>query len=150
MVHVLVIGCGNVQCGDDALGPMAIERLRVLLPNAEFVSCQQLAPELAEQLADCDFAVFIDAACEGEPGKVRIERLSPEAGEMASLTHNVNPAVPLALARELYGHAPHAMLVTGAGASFASGEGISKKGTEALNEICRLVPLLVRDFPVIC
>jgi len=143
---VLLIGYGNTLRGDDALGPMAIERLRTLLTGAEFVSCHQLGPELAERLAESDLALFVDAADGREPGTVEVKRLSPETVAGTSLTHHVQPAALLALAQTLYGRAPQAILVTGAGSAYDS-EGLSEKGYEALIEICRLVPLLVRDFP---
>ncbi len=146
MARVLLIGYGNTLRGDDALGPLAVERLRPLLADAACISCHQLAPELAAHLAECDMALFVDAAEDGEPGTVRVQRVSPAAGHAASLTHHVQPAALLALAEELYGHAPAAMLVTGAGAAFASHEGLSKHGREALDEICRLVPLLMREL----
>jgi Ni,Fe-hydrogenase maturation factor len=76
-----------------------------------------------------------------------VERLSPAAGNAASLTHHVKPSEVLELAQTLYGRAPQAMLVTGTGATFENIEGLSEKGHEALNEICHLIPLLVRDFP---
>lgn len=152
MLRVLLIGYGNTLRGDDALGPMAIERLRSQHLNAEladleFVSCQQLAPELAQRLANCDLALFVDAACDSEPGTVRLERLSPEAGDATGLTHHVEPAALLELAQALYGRAPEAVLVTGAGAAFESSEILSEQGQQALNEICRLIPRLIRDFP---
>ena len=148
MVRVLLIGYGNTLRGDDALGPLAIEQLRPLLPEAEFVSCQQLAPELAEPLARCDLAIFIDAACEGEAGTVHVERLLRQpTTEAASLTHHATPAALLELAHSLYLRVPQAMLVTGSGAAFEDHEGLGEKASDALNEICRLVPLLVRDFP---
>ena len=120
--RVLLIGYGNVLRGDDALGPMAVELLRPVLTGrvtgVELLSCHQLAPELAERLAHCELALFVDAADHGEPGTVRVQRLSPEAVDLASLTHYVQPSALLALARELYGRAPEALLVTGAGATF--------------------------------
>ncbi len=145
-MRVLLVGYGNTLRGDDALGPMALERLRPALPAVEFVSCHQLGPELAAELSAFDLAIFVDAR-EGEPGTVHVERISPESSAPASLTHHVKPAALLALALSLYGRAPQAMLVTGAGASFANHEGLTAKGEQALHEICRLVPLLIRDFP---
>jgi hydrogenase maturation protease len=143
---VLLIGYGNPLRGDDALGPMAVERLRPLLTGAELLSCHQLAPELAERLARCELALFVDAAACGEPGTVRVQRLRPQAEVNASLTHHLHPAALLELARALYGRAPEAMLVTGAGATFDSREGLSAKAREALQEICRLLPLLIQNF----
>jgi len=164
MARVLLIGYGNTLRGDDALGPMAVERLRPLLadlasatgsavsPEVELEHCYQLAPELAAQLAAVDLVIFVDAAAEGKPGLVRVERLSPQSSDAASsthaasLTHHVQPAALLGLTIALYGRAPEAILVTGAGANFESGEGLSEYGSAALNEVCRLVPSLVRDF----
>ncbi len=148
--RVLLIGYGNVLRGDDALGPMAVERLRSVLTGSatdvELLSCHQLAPELAEQLAHCKLALFVDAVDCGEPGTVRVQQLSPEAGDANSFTHHVQPASLLALARELYGRAPEALLVTGSGATFDGRESLSEQGRKALHEICRLVPQLIVDF----
>jgi hydrogenase maturation protease len=148
MARVLVIGYGNPLRGDDALGPRAVERLRPLLPrpvlsDAELLSCHQLSPELAERLAVCERAIFVDAAACGKPGTVRIQRLRPEAGGTDSLTHHTPPARLLALAQELYRCKPQAMLVTGVGERFRIGEGLSEAGAEALEEICRLLPRLL-------
>jgi hydrogenase maturation protease len=145
--RVLLIGYGNRLRGDDALGPMAVERLRPLLPDAELLSCHQLAPELAEPLAHCGLALFVDAAACGKPGTVRVQRLQPAPPSApANLTHHVHPSALLELARTLYGHAPEAVLVTGAGDTFDSRESLSEKGCEALHEICRIVPLLIQNF----
>jgi hydrogenase maturation protease len=145
---VLLIGYGNTLRGDDALGPIAVERLRPRLVDAECVSCHQLGPEVAERLAECDLVLFVDAAAEGDPGTVRVQRLAPETNQSTSLTHHVHPVTLLSLAKTLYGHVPEAMLVTGAGADFADGEGLSPHGRKAIDEICRLVPLLIRKIPI--
>ena len=149
MLRVLLIGYGNTLRGDDALGPMAIERLRPLLLDVECLGCQQLAPELAERLAECELAIFVDAACDGEPGLVRMERLSPKPGGIASLTHHLEAAALLELAQALYGRVPQAVLVTGAGAVFGNREGLSEQGQQALSEICRLIPRLIQDSSAI-
>jgi hydrogenase maturation protease len=147
--RVLLIGYGNTLRGDDALGPMAVERLRNELPKAEAIVCHQLAPELAEPITRCELALFVDASTEGDPGAVRVQPISADADHAASLTHHATPAALLALALELYGRAPRAMLITGTGANFESGEGLSDSGRAALDEICRIVPRLVREFSAI-
>ncbi len=88
------------------------------------------------------------------PGTVCVERLSPNASHVASLTHHVHPAALLELADTLYGRAPRAMLVTGVGTSFelregASREGLSEAASLALEEICRIVPELVKSYPAL-
>lgn len=148
--RVLLIGYGNVLRGDDALGPMAVEQLRPLLmgrlPNVELLSCHQLAPELAERLAHCELAIFVDAELCGEPGTAHVRRLSAVAVDITSLTHHVQPAALLALAHELYGRTPEAVLVTGSGATFDGGESLSEPGRKALQEICRLIPRMIVDI----
>jgi hydrogenase maturation protease len=122
---------------------MAVERLRPQLPDTDCISCHQLSPELAQRLTEYDLALFVDAAAGGEPGSACVQRLSPETAKRASLTHHVQPATLLLMAKTLYGRAPEAFLVTGAGTDFASREGLSQHGREAMDEICRLVPLLI-------
>jgi hydrogenase maturation protease len=149
MPRALLVGYGNTLRGDDALGPLAIERLRDLMPEVEFVSCHQLGPELAGLMATFDLAIFLDATSSGEPGTVRLERLSPEGSRAASLTHHLHPAVLLELAQTLYGRVPQAMLVTGAGASFENHEGLREAASRALVEMCRIVPRLLENFPAL-
>jgi Ni,Fe-hydrogenase maturation factor len=48
---ILVIGYGNELRGDDAIGQWV----------ARAVAAHQLTPELAEDLAHTDYAVFVDA-----------------------------------------------------------------------------------------
>lgn len=148
MARVLLIGYGNALRGDDALGVRAAERLRGLLSEAreaEVIACHQLAPELAEPLSRCELALFMDATSAGEPGSVCVQPLSAEDNNTASLTHHATPAALLALAHELYGHSPKAMLITGTGANFKSGEGLSDAGSVALEEICQTATRLVRE-----
>jgi hydrogenase maturation protease len=150
MKHVLLIGYGNRLRGDDALGPLAIERLRARLPEVESESCHQLAPELAAPLAQCELAVFVDAAASGEPGTVQVQRLYPTTAAQPITSHHLQPAALLALAQALYGHAPEAWLVTGSGERWESGAGLSARGAEALDAICRLVPRLLQISTAAC
>lgn len=150
MTRVLVIGYGNTLRGDDALGPRAAEHLRPLIFPAEVLACHQLSPELAAQLAEYDAAIFVDAAATGTPGEVRVSHVADSHGE-SSLTHHVSPAALLVLARQLYGRAPRALLVTAVGANFAlhaaEDAPLSSAAEDALKKICCLVPRLLRDFP---
>jgi hydrogenase maturation protease len=175
MARALIVGYGNPLRGDDALGLLAADRLRALLPEVAILTCHQLAPELAATLAECDAAIFLDATAEGTPGTVAVTRLAPQSSSAASLTHHVSPQTLLELAQTLYGHTPRALLVTGAGESFAPrheasptvasfvprqqeiptvpsaeyAESLSPSAREALEKICRLVPELLRGFPAL-
>lgn len=179
--RLLVIGYGNSLRGDDALGPVVIERLRArfdtprwnqqprdgLRPatgdgksepatssiesNIELLSCHQLTPELAAHVACFELVLFVDASAVGVPGAVSVEPVAPatlpaSSLPASSLTHQTQPAALLALALELYGHAPQAMLFTGAGADFRDGECLSAPAREAVEMICRLLPFCACDF----
>ena len=59
----LVFGWGNASRGDDALGPVFIERLRALgLPGVECLDDYQLQPEHALDLAGRTRVLFVDAS----------------------------------------------------------------------------------------
>jgi hydrogenase maturation protease len=169
--RAMILGYGNPLRGDDALGLLAAERLRALVPEAEILTCHQLTPELAAALAECDAAIFLDAAAMGTPGTVSVTRLTPQPSA-ASLTHHVSPKALLELAQSLYGHSPRAYLITGVGESFAPqapliasfepeqleistspseefAVELTPAAAAALEKICRLVPELLANFPAL-
>ena len=141
----MLIGYGNTLRGDDALGPAVAERLRGHLA-AQIISCHQLTPELASALAEAEIAVFVDAAQVGPPGLVRVEQIEPKATASDSFTHHVTPAALLEMALALYGRAPRTILVTGTGADFRDGEGLSPQGRELLEELATVVPAMIRQL----
>ena len=148
VLRVALIGYGNTLRGDDALGPLVVERLREQLPGPRYMICQQLGPEVAGLLAECDLAIFLDASVRGAPGEVHVEQLSPEqAAPVQHMTHHLTPVTLLAISKELYAHAPRTILVTAVGASFENYEGLSPQASKAVDEICKLVPTLIGDFP---
>lgn len=121
---VLVIGYGNTLRGDDAVGPLLAERLRQEVDSRRVVvlTCQQLTPELAGDLAGCGRAVFIDASREAAAGEIRCRPLTPGPGQSASLVHFLGSEQLLALARLVYGRAPAAYLVSVGGLRFDFGD----------------------------
>ena len=66
---VLIVGIGNPSLGDDALGPLLIERLETLLAqedpaaalNIELLSDFQLQIEHALDLLNRSLVLFVDA-----------------------------------------------------------------------------------------
>ena len=62
--ETLVIGLGNSARGDDALGPVAIERLRPRLPEHVRSLCHGgEAVSLMEAWGQADHVIVIDAVC---------------------------------------------------------------------------------------
>jgi hydrogenase maturation protease len=96
---ILVIGIGNPSRGDDAIGPLAIERLEAMdLSGVELLTDFQLQVEHALDLVGRREVVFIDATVAGE-GPFTFERLAPAADQSAT-THALAPAAVLHVYRQ--------------------------------------------------
>ena len=107
----LVIGYGNTLRGDDGVGPRVAEAIEKLkLPGVRTLVCQQLSPEYADPVSRAHTVVFVDAAVDA-PREVQFRKLEP--GESSQLmAHAADPRTMLALARDVFGHAPRAWWLT--------------------------------------
>lgn len=129
-VNRLVIGIGNSLRGDDGVGAL-------LADEAGGRSVQQLTPELAEDLAQLEAVLFIDAwlAPVEEAGTAeplpRLVELSP-APSAAVETHRLEPAQLLALSEALYNRRPRAHLLQVPAHAFAHGTALSDELQAAL------------------
>jgi hydrogenase maturation protease len=104
---LLVFGWGNASRGDDALGPMFIERLRASLVPDAGVDClddYQLQVEHALDLVGRERVLFVDASrlCEAP-----FEVLPLRAAQDASFsTHRLSPQALLQVFRQVQGAEP--------------------------------------------
>lgn len=146
MPRVLVAGFGNLYRRDDGAGRAVVNALRAALGRppleplddgfddlgrpVDTVVLHQLVPELAETLADYALVIFVDAHVGSVPELLREERLAA-AYQTPFVSHNTPPATVLALAQQLHGRAPEAVLLSLRGYDFDFGEGLSE-GTAAL------------------
>jgi len=106
----LVIGYGNELRGDDAVGPFvarAIEQKK--LPGVHVLVCQQLTPEIADDVARAGAVVFVDASVDAR--EVQVHDVAPAAGANA-INHSNTPAATLALAEAAFHRAPRAWWIT--------------------------------------
>jgi hydrogenase maturation protease len=110
---VLVIGYGNALRSDDGFGWHAAARLAddPRMAGATVLQRHQLTPELALDLSQASFAIFVDAST-GPAGIVTVRAVRDAADSTVTYTHHVDPSVLLALARDLYGRAPEAVTVS--------------------------------------
>ena len=110
-IPLLVIGYGNTLRGDDGVGPRVAETIEeLLLPGVQTLVCQQLSPEHADPVSQADRVIFVDASVE-EPRAVQARELTP--GKTTQLmAHAADPSTLLALASEVFGHAPQAWCLT--------------------------------------
>jgi hydrogenase maturation protease len=109
--ELLVIGYGNPLRRDDGVGPRVAEAVEELqLPGVRTLVCQQLSPEYADPVARARRVIFVDAAVDRTDG-VHFRKLEP--GETSQLmAHAADPRTMLALARDVFGHAPEAWWLT--------------------------------------
>ena len=108
---LLVIGYGNTLRRDDGVGPGVAEAVAGLaLPGVRTLACPLLTPELAEAVSQAHVAIFVDAAVDA-PREVQLRTLAP-AGSSQVMAHAASPATLLALARDVFGHAPEAWWLT--------------------------------------
>ena len=104
---LLVFGWGNPSRGDDALGPLCIERLRAAgmpVAQVDLLDDYQLQIEHALDLVGRSRVLFVDASLSC-PAPFEVSTLSsrPEAG---GTSHALSPQALLQLFRELRGEAP--------------------------------------------
>jgi len=153
-VRILVIGYGNTLRRDDAAGVKAAEAVQSLgLPDVEILVTHQLNPELAEELAQVDVAIFLDAGAGCERNPVSVKEVTPRSGA-TSIAHTGDPGYLLYLSKLAYGAAPKAWMVTIAATDFALGEGLTgptagavAEATDIVQRICRTGTFQGNDLP---
>ncbi len=127
----LVLAVGNPSRGDDALGPLAAERIEALcLPGVEVLVEFQLQVEHALDLMGRSRVLFIDASASLETSCT----LTPAAPRLdASFTsHALAPAAVLFNYQQLIGTPPAAWVLAIRGQSFELGEELSAPAERAL------------------
>jgi hydrogenase maturation protease len=141
---LLVFGWGNASRGDDALGPLFIERLRALaLPGVECLDDYQLQPEHALDLAGRAGVLFVDASLTGA-APFEVSALQP--GRDASFSsHAMSPAALLQAYIDVHGSAPPpATLLAIRGERFELGEPMSDSAKAHLDAALSWVQGLLR------
>jgi len=138
---LLVLGYGNTLRRDDGVGPRVAEAVAALaLPGVRALACPLLTPELADPVSQARVVIFVDAAVDA-PREVQLRPLAP-ADTSQLMAHSASPATLLALARDVFGRAPEAWLLTIPAENMGIGEelsGFTRRGLEsAVAEIKQL------------
>lgn len=145
--RVLVLACGNPSRGDDALGPLLVERLSrdtdLARCGIETLTDFQLQIEHVLDLQDRARIIFVDAAVSG-PEPFAFTRLHP--GPDASLgTHALAPGALLALYRQVTADdPPPARLLAIRGYGFELGAPLSERASANLERARRLLTRILR------
>ena len=166
--RVLVVGYGNALRTDDGVGWHAARLLAgdPRLADAVVVAEHQLTPELAFDLSLASLVILLDATTETAAGTVTVRWIAePGAaagggagtgagprgpGEAAGVppgasSHHVDPELLLALARQLYGRAPRAVVVSVGVSELGLGEGLTSAVEAALPAVADIVARLVAE-----
>lgn len=102
---ILVFGWGNPSRGDDALGPLFVERIAALqLPGVECLTDFQLQVEHALDLEGRRLVLFVDASLTGE-APFFAHKLAPATGASFG-SHSLAPEAILQVYLELQDRAP--------------------------------------------
>jgi hydrogenase maturation protease len=128
---ILIIGIGNPSRGDDALGPMLIDRLEALqVADVELLTDFQLQVEFALDLQGRQRVIFVDASVD-TASPFTFEPLV--AAEDASFTsHALSPGAVLHAYKKLIGDPPSAYVLAIRGEAFELGEGLSAQAAANL------------------
>jgi hydrogenase maturation protease len=128
---ILIIGIGNPSRGDDALGPLLIERLEALaLPNVELLTDFQLQVEFSLDLQQRQQVIFVDASLTASPPFTFTPVIAAEDTSYSS--HALSPSAVLHAYQKLFGEPPPAYVLAIRGEAFELGEGLSEAAANHL------------------
>jgi hydrogenase maturation protease len=131
----LMIGYGNSLRGDDGVGQVVARALSQWhLPNVKTLALHQLAPELADDLAQVGVVYFIDACMDTTLEQPRVTEIQSNDSTV-NVSHFSSPQHLLALTKQLYSCEPRVYLVEMPAESFELSEGLSAKAQKGVREV---------------
>ena len=130
---VLIFGWGNPSRGDDALGPLFVDRIAALqLPGVECLTDFQLQVEHALDLEGRRRILFVDASLDAPP-PFAVSALEP-ARDASFTTHAMTPEAVMHVYVELHDEAPPpCTLLAIRGERFELGEEVSPAAASHLD-----------------
>ncbi|HUW39121.1 MAG TPA: hydrogenase maturation protease [Rhodocyclaceae bacterium] len=144
----VIFSAGNRSRGDDALGPLLLERLAAWLVaeyrDAEFelIDDYQLQIEHALDLQGRRLALFIDAGCR-TPAPLEFYAIAPAPVAAASSTHALSPQAVLDVYRQIaLGDPPPSFVLCVRGERFELGAGLSPSAERHMEAAWRQLTLL--------
>ena len=147
---VVVFAIGNRSRGDDAIGPLLLERLDDWLAaeahggEFELIEDYQLQIEHALDLQGKRLALFIDAGC-GTAVPLEFYAIGPARAPVARNTHELPPQAVLDVYRQVaLAEPPPSFVLCVRGERFELGEGLSAPAEGHVEAAWRKLTLLCR------
>jgi hydrogenase maturation protease len=150
---ILVVACGNVLCGDDALGPTVVERLRSTEPRGvDLVRLAAGPTELIDHLPGRSVLIVVDGALipDRPAGELLIcEWDSPDRPKLLTdvrlSTHGISLAQQIELARQLEMLPRVVMLVAVTIESADPGMDMTEPVRRSVDQVVQAILELFRD-----
>jgi hydrogenase maturation protease len=132
--HELVLACGDLDHGDDAVALLVAKALvtGICDEETEVDSQPQWQPEMAKTISEANLVVFVNPSTEIPAGAVSTRHVTPCADSQRATTHFMNPERLLALARDDYGAAPEEAFQVSIGVSFELSNHLSESVRHAV------------------
>ena len=151
----LILGFGNPDRGDDGVAWHILKKIAELSGHdwesegfeSGIVKLNnhlnlwfnlQLIPEVAEDLANYQKAIFLDAHTSEIKDEISIVKVEPDY-QRSPFTHHLTAATCLALAKSLYGRTPQATLISIRGTDFSFTHALSKQTARLANQVVKLI-----------
>ena len=153
----ILLGYGNPDRGDDGAALyLLMELIKKFNPDKSILSDfqeagfleltpeidlwfnLQLYPELSQDLANYERAIFIDAHTAEIPDLLLVQEINP-CYKNSPFTHHLTPASCLELAEKLYQHAPKATLVTVRGYAFDFSRDLSPQTQKLAKQALQII-----------
>ncbi len=160
--RTLVIGYGNIDRADDGVAFCVINTLRRCLgqkilsedntgldglgAEVDSIFLVQLAPEITDVLADYQQVIFVDAHVYESTDNLHCAPISP-AYALSTFTHNMTPAMILALLKLLHRQGPTGHLVSIRGYDFDFHRDLSADTKALVGPAVECILRLVTSLP---
>ncbi len=126
---VCIVGYGNPQRGDDAVGPLVVQRLRAALgprPWLRFFILHQLEELLLDDLGNASLLILVDASAQDTAERVQWRKLEAR-GCASACSHHMEPGMLLWLVGLTRGSYPEAWVVSIKGENFGQDQSMSPR-----------------------
>ena len=163
MQKTLILGFGNPDRGDDGVAWYILSKIanhfNKSLSEEQIECCMvelndaihlwfnmQLIPEISEQLANYQHAIFVDAHTVDVKEDISAIDLKPEF-QNSPFTHHLTPSSCLSLTQSIFGKYPEAKLISVKGYSFEFNNQLSQKTCALADQVVEIILHLLELKP---